>query len=131
MAELFTVLALIAYPKSYCGEIGYKLRHEEIRCHCSRNTCDHTLVSEVLLERWATLRRQWNKPLYLTSVFRCDQHNQAVGGVPDSNHKKGLAMDVDTSQMSHAEYVTFNELADEVFDFCQAHETFTHCQVNR
>ena len=35
-------------------------------------------------------------PYVLTSAFRCESHNMAVGGVPDSSHTKGFAVDIRT-----------------------------------
>lgn len=32
-------------------------------------------------------------PMYITSGFRCEELNQAVGGVPNSAHRLGLAAD--------------------------------------
>ena len=37
---------------------------------------------------------KFNKKLRVTSGARCYVHNQAVGGVPNSAHTKGLAFDV-------------------------------------
>ena len=40
------------------------------------------------------LRDAWGKPLAINSGYRCPEVNQAVGGVPTSQHTKGEAADV-------------------------------------
>lgn len=40
------------------------------------------------------LRRYVDRPLIITSGYRCERLNQAVGGVPTSQHLKGEAADI-------------------------------------
>ena len=40
------------------------------------------------------LRDAWGGPLIINSGFRCPELNEAVGGVPTSQHVKGQAADV-------------------------------------
>lgn len=40
------------------------------------------------------LRDAWGAPLAINSGYRCPEVNQAVGGVPTSQHTKGEACDV-------------------------------------
>lgn len=40
------------------------------------------------------LRDAWGKPLAINSGYRCPEVNQAVGGVPTSQHSRGEAADV-------------------------------------
>ncbi len=42
------------------------------------------------------VRTLWGKPLLVTSGYRCEALNKAVGGVPDSQHKEGNAADITT-----------------------------------
>ena len=48
------------------------------------------LVDEVL----QALRDAWGMPLHINSGFRCRELNEAVGGVPTSQHCKGCACDI-------------------------------------
>lgn len=41
------------------------------------------------------LREWYNKPIYINSGYRCKQLNNAVGGVSNSYHLKGMAADID------------------------------------
>lgn len=43
------------------------------------------------------LRTAWGGPLFINSGFRCAELNEAVGGVPTSQHVKGQAADVGCS----------------------------------
>ena len=49
-----------------------------------------TLVNELLDK----VRERWGKPLRVTSGFRCDELNTAVGGVKKSHHTLGCAADI-------------------------------------
>jgi uncharacterized protein YcbK (DUF882 family) len=44
-----------------------------------------------------------NRPLRINSGFRTKAHNQAVGGAPNSYHRKGLAADFIVAGMSTPE----------------------------
>lgn len=48
------------------------------------------LVEEVL----QPLRDAWGGPLFINSGYRCPELNAKVGGVPTSQHTKGMAADV-------------------------------------
>ena len=60
------------------------------KCGCGFDTVDPGLYD--LLETIRLLAG--NKPLVLTSVCRCKEHNKNVGGVPDSPHTRGTAADI-------------------------------------
>lgn len=40
------------------------------------------------------LREAYGKPIVVTSGYRCDKLNRAVGGAVNSHHKKALAADI-------------------------------------
>lgn len=42
------------------------------------------------------IRELYGKPIYINSGYRCPALNKAVGGVPTSEHMKGMAADIDT-----------------------------------
>lgn len=42
------------------------------------------------------LREAWGKPLRVSSGYRCQKLNSAVGGVKNSQHLTGQAADIDT-----------------------------------
>lgn len=136
MAELLAAIIITAYPKSYCGDIAHNLRNEEFKCRCAHKSCDHTVISAPLVKAWNELRDTWGRPIQVTSGHRCAKYNddiraQGFKSVKDSNHIKGLAIDIDVSQLSHAEYVELAELTTEIFDFVIHEENYFHLQINR
>ncbi len=51
-------------------------------------------VDPTLVQALQALRDDLCEPIYLTSGCRCRHHNDAVGGVPNSQHLLGKAADV-------------------------------------
>lgn len=50
------------------------------------------------------LRLLMNKPLVVTSGARCEHHNKAVGGYPNSTHLKG-AFDIRIDPLDEWEFI--------------------------
>lgn len=58
------------------------------------------------------LRDAWEKPLAINSGYRCPEVNQAVGGVPTSQHTNGEAADVcPFGRNGHGDIETVRQLA--------------------
>lgn len=75
---------------------GWKMRFfhpKEFACKC----CSRVMISPGAAASWERLdavRREMGCPLHLTSATRCGEHNEKVGGVPDSMHLRGRAYDI-------------------------------------
>lgn len=65
---------------------------EEIRCNCG---CGKIIVHPLHFFRMNTLRFWMQRPIIVTSWCRCEKHNLAVGGKPDSSHLECLATDLE------------------------------------
>lgn len=63
---------------------------KELECRC----CGVCLISDELLSRLNQARESAGIPFIITSGYRCQKHNEKVGGVPTSAHTKGLAVDI-------------------------------------
>lgn len=63
----------------------------EFSCKCGCG-CD-TQADPRLLRLADTVRSHFNAPCIVSSGIRCKSHNQKVGGVADSRHLSGKAMD--------------------------------------
>lgn len=63
---------------------------KELECKC----CGVCLISDDLLGRLNHAREIAGIPFIITSGYRCQKHNDFVGGVPTSAHTKGLAVDI-------------------------------------
>ena len=49
------------------------------------------------------LREAWGAPIIVTSGYRCEKLNRAVGGAANSQHTKGMAADIRTVSDSRAD----------------------------
>jgi hypothetical protein len=82
------------------GDVGRHFDRSEFacRCGCGRDGVDPALVSAL-----DELREYLSRPVVITSGVRCEGHNRAVGGPPESAHLRGLAADirVDSSGERH------------------------------
>lgn len=56
--------------------------------------CGDCKVDPQLVEALEQLRAIVGRPLIVTSAYRCEEHNKAVGGERSSYHVRGLAADV-------------------------------------
>lgn len=66
---------------------------QEMNCNCG---CGYVPPKE-FMDKLEQLREAWSKPLTITSAARCRTYNAKVGGVPDSKHVLGQAVDVSLS----------------------------------
>ena len=79
---------------------------DDTQCHCG---CGFNAPDDLLMEMLDRLQERvgLDRPLELTNVCRCPEHNAEVGGVPDSQHTQGTAADVVVP-----DDMTVDELAD-------------------
>lgn len=63
----------------------------ELSCHCG---CGFKVTDDLFLKRLEYAREMAMIPFVITSSARCDKHNKSVGGVKDSSHTKGCAVDI-------------------------------------
>lgn len=78
----------------FWGGIKYFSR-EEFRCKCGEKYCDGFPVepSQKLVSLADRVREHFGAAAVVSSGVRCDTHNAKVGGVANSRHKLGTAMD--------------------------------------
>jgi len=62
----------------------------EFACPC----CKKIMLHPLLLEKLEKLRKIIERPIHITSGYRCTRYNQKVGGVTNSYHCIGLAADI-------------------------------------
>jgi uncharacterized protein YcbK (DUF882 family) len=63
---------------------------KEQACPC----CKVNKVDPNFIKRLDELREKFGKPISVSSMYRCANHNAAVGGVPKSQHVNGIAADL-------------------------------------
>lgn len=65
-------------------------KKDEFRCKCG---CGLDSMEEKLIRTADKVREHFNRPMQVTSGRRCTKHNARVGGVSNSRHLSGKAMD--------------------------------------
>ena len=63
---------------------------EEFACPC----CGYQDMSLDFVEELDKARSEAGVPFVISSGYRCEKHNEEVGGVSGSAHTKGLAVDI-------------------------------------
>jgi uncharacterized protein YcbK (DUF882 family) len=63
---------------------------DEFKCSC----CGKVEMETELIRKLQKARDYAKIPFYISSGYRCESHNKAVGGKSDSSHLKGLAADI-------------------------------------
>lgn len=68
---------------------------EEFRCGCGgRYCCGYPTQMRLMeLQNVQRIRDHYGKPMVITCGIRCSRYNSEVNGIPNSEHKKGLAVD--------------------------------------
>lgn len=117
--------------KGESKQLSEHFNQDELDCKCRYIRCHFTLFSKevlALLEKSRVVLD--NKPLTVSSAFRCQKHNLKVRGVQESLHTTGLAVDI-----VKPKHVTFNEFIDCLLSvgwrkiIPYKDENFCHCEV--
>lgn len=66
-------------------------KSEEFECKCG---CKSNDMQPVTLAKLEMARALAGVPFVITSGYRCEVHNKAVGGKSESAHTKGYAVDI-------------------------------------
>lgn len=130
MAKLLTLINVMIMPKNYCVYINEYLHSDEIKCKCELSTCHYTIVSQHTIDAFYRMRLAFGQPLKVNSFYRCQSHNESVGGSKTSSHTTGLAVDVPTKNLSVGDKAKLLKIAQSNFDFVKVYDTFIHCQIN-
>ncbi len=62
----------------------------EFNCRC----CGKRIISDNLVLKLDLARELAETPFVITGGYRCPKHNREVGGVENSAHVKGMAVDI-------------------------------------
>lgn len=65
-------------------------KKKEFECKC----CGVSIVDVELGDVLDDVREHFNAPTIITSGYRCEKHNKAVGGALNSQHMYGIASDI-------------------------------------
>jgi uncharacterized protein YcbK (DUF882 family) len=73
------------------GDLSSHFSRREFACRCG---CGEFIICEELIELLEEIRRRYGDPIVITSGYRCQKHNEAVGGSESSYHRIGQAADI-------------------------------------
>lgn len=84
-------------------------KKEEFKCKCGGRYCNgyYNQPSEKLVRAAVKLREHFNAPITISSGIRCPTHNANEGGVANSRHVQGKAMDFKVQGRTSAEVVSW------------------------
>lgn len=76
--------------------IATHFKLSEFACPC----CKRVILHPKLLGKLIELRKILERPVYITSGYRCPKYNRQVGGIVNSYHLIGLAVDIKVKDIS-------------------------------
>jgi uncharacterized protein YcbK (DUF882 family) len=85
---------IITTAKGNVVRLSTHFTTREFECKCKRSDCRETKVDQNLIHVLQELRSTVGRAIVVTSGYRCEAHNAAVGGSPNSQHKRGTAADI-------------------------------------
>ena len=127
MASVITLISINILPHNLNMTLAHELSHKEFKCRCARAHCVYTLVADSLTDSYDSLRTEFGKALTITSGFRCQGHNRDVGGLSNSSHTTGHAIDISLLNFNVHERDRLILVARKYFDYVQVYEKFIHC----
>lgn len=101
-------------------KLSKNFKVSEFSCSCSK--CSETLIDLDHVKKLQKLREDLGTSINITSAYRCESHNAAVGGAKHSQHKLGTATDIQVPGMDPSEV----QDACEHFDGLGRYDSFTH-----
>ncbi len=100
-------------------------KKSELACH----HCKECKVNIELIIALEKLRQKVNRPIIITSGYRCPLHNQSVGGARNSQHKFGNAVDIKIKGYSPAQVARLAKQCG--FTWTKVYSGWTHIDVRR
>ena len=83
---------MIKFEKQEHKQLTLHFNSDELECHC--NTKHTNSIHQGLLEKLEALRKLVGGAIKVNCAYRCETHNQNIGGVKDSQHLRGFAADI-------------------------------------
>lgn len=96
------------YTKGISTKLSTNFTSKEFDCK-GVGCCSSTPINSQLVEYLQQIRDHFNKPITITSGYRCTTHNKNIGGATGSRHTKGDAADIVVSGITPAEVAQYAE----------------------
>lgn len=129
-AKVKEVIATGELPKVNWDEVKYFGR-AEFQCNCNGKYCDGfpTEPHPLLVKVADRVREHFGAAALISSGVRCEQHNANVGGVSNSRHLYGKAMDFCIVGRSASEVLSFVQAQPEIRYAYDIDGTYIHMDV--
>lgn len=99
---------MIQTQKGQSMRLSKNFISKEFDCQ-GKGCCNTTLIDSKLVEYLQKIREHFNRPITITSAYRCDKHNKEIGGATRSYHVQGKAADIVVSGVSSREVAKYAE----------------------
>lgn len=110
----------------FWDDIKY-FKKSEFRCKCG---CGLDEMNETLIRVADRVREHFGKPITVSSGRRCANHNARVGGVSNSRHLSGKAMDFCVSGKSASQVLEYVQKQPEIRYAYAIDGSYVHMDVN-
>ena len=110
----------------FWDDIKY-FKKSEFRCKCG---CGSDKMEEKLIRVADRVREHFGKPVTVSSGRRCSKHNANVGGVSNSRHLSGKAMDFCVSGKSASQVLEYVQKQPEIRYAYAIDSGYVHMDVN-
>jgi uncharacterized protein YcbK (DUF882 family) len=81
------------FDKNQHQQLSPHFNSNELQCHCEKPHSNR--IAPELVDLLELLRHTLGDfPIRVHSAYRCPKYNKQVGGVPDSQHVQGTAVDI-------------------------------------
>ena len=88
-------------------QLSSNFRVREFRCKCGK--CQTILVDDALVTILQRVRDHFGVSVNVNSGYRCEVHNEKVGGSQTSHHMRGMAADIRVKGVTPAEVAKYAE----------------------
>ena len=101
-------MAIKTYKRGSKEKLSKNFSVAELLCKGS-GCCKTGKVDEKLVEILQNIRDHFEKPVHISSAYRCSKWNKAVGGVSGSYHLYGQAADIKVEDVAPADVAKYAE----------------------
>ena len=115
---------------SFWPEIVY-FKREEMRCKCGGRYCNGFPAEpqQLLMELADRAREYFGRPAHVVSGLRCSRWNAIQGGVANSQHMYGEAMDIYIEGITADQLLAWMKKQPEVRYCCKINSTNVHFDI--
>lgn len=105
-------------------------KRSEFACKCGKYCNGYPVEMDASVVRAADkVRAHFNSPVTVSSGIRCSKHNAAVGGVSNSRHTKGKAIDFSVRSFSASMVLAYVQSLPEIRYAYAINSSYVHMDV--